>query len=117
MRTNVDEVTKAYGVKHVFIESGKYAILNKVDEFGDDFDIKSIMINGVMPTYYCQFSWGCGDEEDGDIFDAGVASFGSSVDDAIQNCIKDFESLVKEDDETYVEIAKHFNIYHIIKML
>ena|ERR1700733_8242869 len=100
--TNLNYLTTKLGVKYIFIESGEHAILNKIKEIGDSNLFKMF----PFPNFWCELSWG----SDPDIFDAAVDAFGLSPDEAISNCINLLFDLIEDQNETFVAIAKHFNI-------
>lgn len=105
---DLDVVLQIYGVKYVFVESGKLSIAAKISEIYGDSIPNPIDANA---KYWCEISWGSGEE---DMFDLAVNSFGNTLGEAIRGCLTFFQLLVKEGDEGYVAIAKHFNIHQLI---
>ena len=87
----VDSLLAEYGVKYFWVESGRTAVLNKLDEMG-------LLDENGNPTEYPEFnpewfywvelSWGsCGDE-----YDFAFNDFGKTFSEAFDKCIKAFEA-------------------------
>lgn len=107
---NVDEVLKTFGVKYVFIESGHHSIIERIEAVGFESDEEASLLANP-PKFWCELSWGSADE---DRFDAATNAFGETLGEAMKGCLDLFVSLVREGNETYVEIAQHFGIHEKI---
>lgn len=107
-KSNLDELLQRYGVKYIFLESGEAAVELKIQEVGMS-PIDEANLRATHPRNWCELSWGSGHYNDS--FEAAVNDFGKTPGEAIENCLKVFQKMVRDGEERYVEIAAHFRIY------
>jgi hypothetical protein len=80
--SNLDTIIKEYGIKYVFVESGRFSIEQKCNEL----DISPNDYPTAM--FWCELSWGSGGD---DGYDFAYNSFGDTLGEAIENCLNDFQ--------------------------
>lgn len=88
-----------YGIKYFFVESGEYAIENKCEEIGIEYN--------PAYKYWCELSWGSG----WDKYDFAYNDFGETLSQAISNCLNSFEMDVKSGRKDRVNAAIDAGIY------
>ncbi|MCK9567524.1 hypothetical protein M0R72_01080 [Candidatus Pacearchaeota archaeon] len=99
---SLDTIVKEYGIKYVFVESGRSSVEQKCIEL-------AINPNDYPDAkFWCELSWGSGD---GDKYDFAYNSIGDTLGEAIQNCLDDFQSAVRCQYPDQVNAAKDAGIY------
>jgi len=99
---NLDELISLFGIKYVFIESGKHSTERKCEEIGID--------KAFAKHYWCELSWG----SSGDEFDIAFNNFGDTLSEAIGECLNAFQVCVRNNEAEFVRAAKFHNIYQVI---
>ncbi len=102
---NLDIIIKQYGIKYVFVESGRLSIEQKCNEL----DINPNDYPTAM--FWCELSWGSGGD---DGYDFAYNSFGDTLGEAIENCLNDFKSAVLAgglDNDDQVNAARDLRIF------
>jgi hypothetical protein len=93
---------KEYGIKYVFVESGRLSV---------ELKCKNIGLNlNDYPTanFWYELSWGAGGD---DKYDFAHYSFGDTLGEAIKNCLNYFQSAVRNQQPNHVSAAKDAGIY------
>lgn len=77
----LDSLLDKYGIKYIFVETGDYAIKDKIDEVG-------MPVDKINPNwkFWIELSWGSVDDE----FDFAYNSFGTTFSEAFMGCIELF---------------------------
>lgn len=98
---DLDIIIKQYGIKYVFVESGRLSIEKKCEELGlnpDDYP---------NANFWCELSWGsCGDK-----YDFAYSYIGNTLGDAIGQCLDHFKMDVLDQMEDQVNAAKDAGVY------
>ncbi|CAB4196651.1 hypothetical protein UFOVP1290_171 [uncultured Caudovirales phage] len=120
--SDLDTYLASYGVKSIFLESGRISVESKFEEIGCGCDIfcdkrlcPTLVKNtkkacGGAPKCWVELSWGSG-SCDSDKFDFAIHDFGKTPGQAIQNAINTFITFVKKGECGCDAIAKHLRIY------
>lgn len=106
IQSELDQIMETYGVKYVFIESGELHIKDRCEECDMPYD----------PAYkfWCELSWGSAVEDDE--FDFAYGNFGTTVTEAMNNCLMMFCKEVKSDEfSDQAVIARRKGIYEEIR--
>jgi hypothetical protein len=75
---NLDIIIKQYGIKYVFVESGRLSVEQKCNELNiNPNDYPTAM-------FWCELSWD----------DFAYNSFGNTLGEAIQNCLNNFSDYI-----------------------
>jgi hypothetical protein len=97
---SIDATIKKYGIKHMFVESGKAAIFLKSEEI-------SLLNHEIQKDWYywCELSW-----TDGEEFDFAFNAFGKTFGSAFSSCIKSFQDAVASGQTQPCQVALKYNL-------
>lgn len=96
---NLDSLIKEYGVKYIFVVSGKEGIEEKLKEEGPE--------EYTDACFWVELSWG----GPGDYYDFAYNNFGSTLGEAIGNCLDMFQEDVWNKMHPQIEAADEFGVY------